>query len=604
MMEDSSEEFPMDERADSQAVEVKITVQQSTPSKVVDQSVEEKNVTEEVPATSVIEDDGEQLASEKTVENEATAEDDGSQMTSEEVVESSTPQQESPAVINDSTPQQESPAVINEDVVQSEKAEAVDQQEAEEKDEAPPETTSEEVKVEIEIPPETTSEEVKVEIEIASPDEASPEATSEEVQVETVSSRDDPPAVISDDALQLIPDETEVKDQVKERRVSFAEAPPLVYEERMLEEDNESSASSDAAEFRHPPVDSPALETSESSSADPDIGKNTANPPALEPAFSVIDEMMEGMALAFLIFLIADMRLMSATGRVMTKFENISVESDYVVKDSAAICAGTFETLPFDRTNAALDNKGLSPAQMMAVVLIELKKTINATNEETLSSFSVSRRSAIEGKQSTSTSIFGPGSKKGTKIDQDNMHALLKAYAQMIGNDLAEAPPHIEKRKSMLHLMNASTEPENRRANVRGSMMEMVKNLNFGAEAMAAASEIRKGFKPSMSIRNVTLSENTKTVNQLKETTDTLFQMGMAEKNRDLRASLAGGASANFLSADEVLTLMEKAVQSRVHGKLDFMSRFFRDGTLSQLMINSKIKIVWVNDWYPVKVSS
>ena len=123
-------------------------------------------------------------------------------------------------------------------------------------------------------------------------------------------------------------------------------------------------------------------------------------------------------------------------------------------------------------------------------------------------------------------------------------------------------------------------------------------------------------------------AEQTRTVRDLKETTDTLFQMGMADTRHgdSLRMTLssptsmttAAGASAasaassatgsgnnnnkKFLSPDELLKVMENAVKSRVRCNLDFMSKFFRDGTLSQLIIQSQISIVWVNDWYPVKV--
>ena len=44
------------------------------------------------------------------------------------------------------------------------------------------------------------------------------------------------------------------------------------------------------------------------------------------------------------------------------------------------------------------------------------------------------------------------------------------------------------------------------------------------------------------------------------------------------------------------------AVLSRVHNKLDFMTQLFREGTVSDLIIRSNARIVWINDWFPLKV--
>ena len=56
------------------------------------------------------------------------------------------------------------------------------------------------------------------------------------------------------------------------------------------------------------------------------------------------------------------------------------------------------------------------------------------------------------------------------------------------------------------------------------------------------------------------------------------------------------------LSQEELLDYMEKAVESRVYGKLDFLADFFREGTVSKLMAESNARVVWMNDWYPLKV--
>jgi predicted lipase len=55
------------------------------------------------------------------------------------------------------------------------------------------------------------------------------------------------------------------------------------------------------------------------------------------------------------------------------------------------------------------------------------------------------------------------------------------------------------------------------------------------------------------------------------------------------------------LSEEELLRIMEHAVESREYGKLDFMANFFRTGTVSRLMVESQVRFVWINDWFPIK---
>jgi len=366
---------------------------------------------------------------------------------------------------------------------------------------------------------------------------------------------------------------------------------------------------------------------------------------------SLLEEMMGGLALSMLIFLIADLRLMSATGRIATKYETIAVESDMMLRDSAAILAGlegprvlessvsaaaapsSPSSSPSSSKHRAVRETGLSPAQMMAVVLIELKRTFDAQEAEggdnsLLRDASETGPAPVNNRQSQG---WGQGfsnflaEKSRAKLPHESLHSLLKAYLHMIGSDLASNVPHIEARRSYLNFMSLrnldgldendeTAEPPlnqlalvHRRSSTAGNIKmssrfasikrnaseAVVMATSGGAVAKAAVQQI-KDIRESMLI-----GETAKAQKEIKETTDALFKMGDA--NVSLRRKLTRSDAQRGLSSDELLTIMEKAVQSRVHGKLDFMTKFFRDGTISQLMVKSTARIFWVNDWYPVK---
>jgi hypothetical protein len=55
------------------------------------------------------------------------------------------------------------------------------------------------------------------------------------------------------------------------------------------------------------------------------------------------------------------------------------------------------------------------------------------------------------------------------------------------------------------------------------------------------------------------------------------------------------------LTEAELMNCMERAVQSRNYEESLFMADFFKEGTVSRALVQSKSKVVWLNDWYPLK---
>jgi hypothetical protein len=56
------------------------------------------------------------------------------------------------------------------------------------------------------------------------------------------------------------------------------------------------------------------------------------------------------------------------------------------------------------------------------------------------------------------------------------------------------------------------------------------------------------------------------------------------------------------MNETELLDFMTKCISSRDDTKLSFMKDFFKEDSISRTMVKSQAKIVWMNDWYTVKV--
>ena len=176
---------------------------------------------------------------------------------------------------------------------------------------------------------------------------------------------------------------------------------------------------------------------------------------------TLLEEVEEMMAQSLLVFLVADLRLMSATGRIETKYETLAIASDPPTRSTAAQLAGlNDDDQRSSADNSVLNHKndGLSPAQIMAVLLIELTKTVEARRkeEERLAKQPVFRKSVAEEFKHDTFPHFEPDAASGKiklRAKEEDMNTLLKAYAEMIGQDLDAEVPHIKMRRSMMSLL-------------------------------------------------------------------------------------------------------------------------------------------------------
>ena len=355
---------------------------------------------------------------------------------------------------------------------------------------------------------------------------------------------------------------------------------------------------------------------------------------AAEP--TLLEEMLEAMSLSMLVFLLADVRLMSQTGRISLPFEWIAVDSDYLPRYSKARLAGldsSFEVPP------ECQNEGLSTAQIMACLLLELEKSVKSTREAKERAKKVSdatQRSAIDlGLKHDEFTHFEPD--PTAPPEKENMHSLLRVYAEMIGRDLNALVPHIEARRSVLSLVGSSRQsalssqpkpPPLSPIAEEGSDVDDTNEasevdeqffgkIEFGERAAKRLDQLRFS-RPAISQeklqgrinemrKGVVMDKEARTQKAFQEVTDAVFKMADADPmmSRRLHNSIinCGGMEEGTVSLDpdQVRQIMEKAVASRVYKRLDFMSQFFRKGTISHVLSKGSAKIVYFNDWFPLK---
>ena len=367
---------------------------------------------------------------------------------------------------------------------------------------------------------------------------------------------------------------------------------------------------------------------------------------------TLLEEMMETMALSMLVFLLADVRLMSQTGRISLPFEWIAVDSDYLPRYNKERLAGLTNEKDVQDSSFAIPeecrNEGLSTAQIMACLLLELEKSVKSCREARErakkgdSELSPTLRSGVDlGLKHDEFAHFEPD--PTAPKEKEGMHSLLRVYAEMIGRDLNTLVPHIEARRSALNLVNSSRQHGRHDSSKRsgsaplspvaeeGSELESEDNneveeapfgkIEFGDRAARRLSalrfdnpvkqenlqrlnERRKELRKELR-QGIVMNEAERTEMAFQEVTDAVFNMTDPQMSRRLHQSIkkCGGIEDERVSLepDQVRKIMEKAVASRTYKRLDFMCQFFREGTLSKALARGKARVVWFNDWFPLK---
>ncbi|KAL3908966.1 MAG: hypothetical protein SGILL_008277, partial [Bacillariaceae sp.] len=86
------------------------------------------------------------------------------------------------------------------------------------------------------------------------------------------------------------------------------------------------------------------------------------------------------------------------------------------------------------------------------------------------------------------------------------------------------------------------------------------------------------------------------TQKEFQELTNALFEGGGGEDD-----TMPVTASISNFGPGDMLRVMRNAVETRDDAQLQFLGQIFKEGSVSQLLVQSHSRLVWMNDWYPLK---
>jgi len=289
---------------------------------------------------------------------------------------------------------------------------------------------------------------------------------------------------------------------------------------------------------------------------------------------TIMDQIENCLAQSLLIFMLADLRLLSATGRISTKYETLSIDSDRVMKTSANEITGLSDPTTNDKVGSSI-----SPAHIMTVLFIEIMNEVqvhkgkitipadgsgNFLQEETDTFEDPNRLLSIDTGYLQRNAML--------KQAEGDMHDLIRGYARGLRRDLKQDPAEVEKAAI-------------------GTPYMKIKELKVHFQ--------KPQIKRMRAKRHLeTMHEFVGILNSLLKSASSL---GDAVRSASFRSSVAGVIDDDESMVDLLRRRMEKAVESRKFDRLHFIKDFFNEGSISHVMAKSTAQLVWLHDWFPTK---
>lgn len=269
------------------------------------------------------------------------------------------------------------------------------------------------------------------------------------------------------------------------------------------------------------------------------------------------------MAQAMLIFLFADLRILSATGgQIHSKYEHLCIDSDHSPRLSSQDFAG------FGEYN---ETSGVTASHIMALLLLEITreaKEVTSTNE---------KRTSIVFSTSDKTNRTPYRLSKKDLCKAQDLPALLRCYNEMVEADVSKTIQHIRKDQYPLDYEEPSS--------------TAFKRADFDPDVVEEDDEVI--FNSTVKKSKAALARQTQNVEKIALQEMANFQSSLMTQHASFK-----GNSMGYYDEGELVQLVEQAIEKRDNDRLGFMADFFKADSISRILVKSKAEMVWLSDWH------
>ena len=270
-------------------------------------------------------------------------------------------------------------------------------------------------------------------------------------------------------------------------------------------------------------------------------------------------------------------------------------------------------------------NEGLSTAYIMAVMLLELRKSIKEYRNNEKKKFSKVFSRLLEEEDNVASEM----DQTRGKVTNETVHDRMRHYSFLLSNDLVKDIKIVNSvflKDGLAYLDAAKNQIEATTNDFKNAVtgltgiqeepdeFEDVKEEDKEKEEEKEENKLVGGKKHP--VKKDSVQKGSVTSRDLRgSVTDRIFVPDpvalrprpgvkkMSRATKDFRVDLMESETEErLLTEEEILLILERAVERRDYSKLHFVSDMFQPGSTCHHLSKSNAKLVWMNDWYPLKV--
>lgn len=268
------------------------------------------------------------------------------------------------------------------------------------------------------------------------------------------------------------------------------------------------------------------------------------------------------MAQSLLVFLLADLRILSATGRIQTKYEHVALDSDHSNR-SALEFAGA--ALP------SYESRGMTPAHVVALLILEIQRQAESPENDN-----------DRHQQETWSRNFVESA--------EDLPSLLRSYQEMVASDLSKS---FQVRKADYPLNDNSNHGDDEEANeyFRKSRFDPQITSDDPGDSEDLFGSLRANLPQSRPALVRRPEQRGKLM--LEELVDQMEQPSDTKPGSD-----SNSQSSEYYNREGLATLLQQAIETRDASRLKCITDLFKPGSIMRVLVDSPTEIVWLQDWH------